>query len=159
LAALAACGGGGPGAIAVPVPASSAEIAAICAQVAPALPATIDGLKRRDATPRSDRTAAWGDPAVIVRCGVERPAALRSTSQLDTVNGVDWLIEERGGGHVFTSVNRAIYVEVTVPAGHDPQVGPLVDVAPAMQRVPVREEPYPAERTKTDKTAKPKPKP
>jgi hypothetical protein len=38
-----------------------------------------------------------------------------------------------------------------VPAGHDPQVGPLVDVAPAMAHVPVRAESYPTEPKKKPK--------
>jgi hypothetical protein len=93
-----------------------------------------------------------------MRCGVERPKALKATSQLNTVNGIDWLVEERDGGHVFTTVARAAYVEVTVPAAHDPQVGPLVDLAPAMLFVPPRPEFYPPPTTtpKAKKTAKPK---
>lgn len=133
------------------VPVSSAgnggDVGAICAQVAQALPKLVDNTERRDTTPPTDRTAAWGEPPVILRCGVERPANLQSTSQLNTVNGIDWLVDPQGGGHVFTTVGRAAYIEVVVPAAHDPQVGPLVDVAPAMQLVPTRPEVYPTPAT------------
>jgi hypothetical protein len=102
---------------------------------------------------------------VILRCGVERPKALTATAMLNTVNGIDWLVETRDGGHVFTSVNRAAYIEVVVPAEHDPQVGPLVDLAPALQFIPPRPEffappaatPQPKKTPKAKKTAKPKP--
>lgn len=165
VATLAGCGGG-PGAVTVPVPVSSADVGAICRLIEPTLPKKIDGMDRRKTSPRTDRTAAWGDPPVIMRCGVERPKALTRTSQLDTVNGVDWLVEERDGGHVFTSINRAAYIEITVPAGHDPQVGPLVDIAPTMQYVPTRPEffqpiiptAFPTPKNPTPKNpAKPKP--
>ena len=122
-----------------------------------ALPEKVDDTDRRDTTPRTSRTAAWGDPPVVMRCGVERPKGLTITAQLNTVNGIDWLVETRDGGHVFTSVGRAAYVEVVVPAEHDPQVGPLVDLAPAMQFIPPRPEiyPTPAATPKAKKSAKP----
>jgi hypothetical protein len=122
-----------------------------------ALPDKIDNTDRRDTTPRTSRTAAWGDPPVVMRCGVQRPEGLTITAQLNTVNGIDWLVEKRDGGHVFTSVGRAAYVEVVVPAAHDPQVGPLVDLAPAMQLVPPRPEiyPTPSATPKAKKSAKP----
>ncbi|WP_293773366.1 DUF3515 domain-containing protein [Sporichthya sp.] len=142
--------------MAVTAPVSTADVGAICARVEPALPEQVDNTPRRDTTPRTDRTAAWGDPPVVMRCGVERPTALRATSQLNTVNGIDWLVEERDGGHVFTTVGRAAYVEVTVPAGHDPQVGPLVDLAPAMQFVPPRPEFYPPPAATPKQTATPR---
>ena len=130
----------------------------MCDRVEQALPEKVDDSDRRDTTPRTARTAAWGDPAVILRCGVERPKGLTSTAQLNTVNGIDWLVETRAGGHVFTTVGRAAYIEVVVPAEHDPQVGPLVDLAPAMQLVPPRPEVYPtpAAAEKPNTTAEPK---
>ncbi len=122
-----------------------------------ALPDKVDDAERRDTSPRTARTAAWGEPPVILRCGVERPKGLTLTAQLNTVNGIDWLVETRNGGHVFTTVGRAAYIEVVVPAEHDPQVGPLVDLAPAVQFIPPRPELYPTPTPKPKKTAKPKP--
>lgn len=138
---------------------ASADVTAICRQLETALPKKVDGMSRRDTTPQPDRTAAWGDPAVVMRCGVERPTTLKQTSQLNTVNGIDWLVEQRDGGHVFTSVNRSAYVEVTVPAGHDPQVGPLVDLATSMHYVPQRPEFFQpvVPTTAPKKSSKPKP--
>ncbi|HYT11081.1 MAG TPA: DUF3515 domain-containing protein, partial [Mycobacteriales bacterium] len=60
--------------------------------------------------------AAWGEPAVVLRCGVTRPAALRADSQLLDINGVSWFAERRGGAEVFTTVDRPVYVEVSAPA-------------------------------------------
>ncbi len=154
---LAGCGGGSS-AVPVDVPVSSGDIGALCARMEPALPAKVDDAERRETSPKTDRTAAWGDPAVVLRCGVDRPQALTSTAELTTVNGIDWLVETLDGGHRFTTANRAAYIEIVVPAAHDPQIGPLVDLAPAMQFIPPRPEffPPPAATPKAKQTPKPK---
>lgn len=152
---LGGCSDGGA-AVAVDVPVSSGDIGALCDRMEQALPSKVDDAERRDTTPETARTAAWGDPPVVLRCGVGRPEGLTITAQLNTVNGIDWLVEPTpGGGHVFTSVGRAAYVEIVVPAEHDPQVGPLVDLAAAMQFIPPRPEIYPTPTPKPRKTAKP----
>ncbi|WP_019876400.1 DUF3515 domain-containing protein [Sporichthya polymorpha] len=154
LALTTACGEDGLSAVDVSVPVSSGDVGAICARLEQALPATVDNGERRDTSPRSDRTAAWGEPPVLLRCGVERPTALTSTSMLNTVNGIDWLAETRDGANVFTSVGRAAYIEVVVPSTLQPPVGPLADLAQALQFVPARPEFFPtptAEPTKPTK--------
>lgn len=70
----------------------------------------------------------------MLRCGVARPAALRRTSELAAVNGVDWFAEELTAGYLFTSTARVANVEVTVPDDYAPEVDPLVDLASAVQR-------------------------
>jgi hypothetical protein len=74
-------------------------------------------------------TRAWGDPPIVVRCGVSVPSALRPDSQLVTVNGVDWLPEQTDAGYRFTTVGRLANVEVTVPATYAPEGDALVDLA------------------------------
>ncbi|GAA0632565.1 hypothetical protein GCM10009547_40490 [Sporichthya brevicatena] len=146
------------------VPVSSGDVGAICSRLQQALPSTVDNGERRNTSPKTDRTAAWGEPPVVLRCGVERPKALTSTSLLNTVNGIDWLAETRDDANVFTSVGRAAYIEVVVPASLQPPVGPLADLAQALQFVPARPEFFPtptADPTGPTKkpTKKPKPTP
>ena len=75
---------------AVAVTAPPAAGSAACAAAAAAWPATVSGLARRDTTRASPAVAAWGDPAVIARCGV--PAARpRPTDPCIEVNGVGWV--------------------------------------------------------------------
>jgi len=107
-------------------------IARLCASVIGALPSTVDDaqLRRRD-----QLVAAWGDPAIVLRCGVPRPAALLPTSRCDGVNGVGWFTETLGDGYRFTTIGRAAYVEVTVPAHYSPAANALVDLAPAVGRL------------------------
>ncbi len=101
----------------------------------------MDGRSGREVAPASDRTAAWGSPAVVLRCGVDRPGGLAATSEIIEVDGVDWFLDERRSAFVFTAVHRATLVEVRVPASVDraAATAPLVDLAPAVtSAVPAR---------------------
>ena len=123
------------------VPPPEGRSAAGCHRLAAALPDEVGGGERRDTAPESRRTAAWGDPAVVLRCGVSRPAALVPTAQLLEVNGVDWVLAERPSHYVFTTAGRRAYVEVRVPAAipREAATGPLVDVAAAVRSTVPRE--------------------
>jgi hypothetical protein len=82
-----------------------------------------------------DRLAgAWGDPPIILRCGVEKPAALKPDSQCDEVNGVGWLAEEQPDGWLFTTIGRKHYVSLEVPSAYDPAADALADVADLVRR-------------------------
>lgn len=82
---------------------------------------------------------AWGDPAIVLRCGVPRPAALvpNSAALLVPVNGVSFLPVNGKKDNVFTAVDRAVYVEVSVPVGYaQPPLGPIADaIAKSMKQV------------------------
>ncbi len=124
--------------IAVPAP-PPADIARACAALHDALPGELDGQGRRRVTTDSPLVAAWGDPPIVLRCGVPVPAAYQPTGQVITVNGVDWFPEQLTRGYVFTTVGRVANVEVTVPDAYAPEADPLVDLAGAVAtRVPKR---------------------
>jgi hypothetical protein len=127
---LAACSR----AVEVDAPASPApEVAAACAAFTSALPTELATVgARRDVTPESDLTAAFGDPPVGVRCGVPGPAALEPTSTLVTVDGIDWLPEELTDGWRLTSIGRIANVEVTVPTDQGPAPSVAADLAPTI---------------------------
>ncbi len=88
----------------------------------------------RPTTPASPLTAACGDPAVVLRCGVPRPAGLRPTSDVIAVEGVEWFLVESAEGYTFTTIGRTANVALTVPAEVDRSeaTAPLVDLAPAI---------------------------
>lgn len=110
------------------------ERAAACTRLHDALPGDLDDRDGRETSPDSELTAAWGDPPVVLRCGVPRPAALTATSEVVEVDGVEWFLEESDGAFVFTTTGRRAYVEVRVPAGtpRAEATSPLVDLAPAL---------------------------
>lgn len=77
---------------------------------------------------------AWGDPSIVLRCGVQRPASYDPTAELVTINGVNWFPEQLAHGYRFTTWGRAANVEVTVPDKYSPEVNPLVELASAVKQ-------------------------
>jgi hypothetical protein len=122
---LSACGSEPAVRVAVPEGPGSG-----CARLADRLPDELDGRDRRDTAPSSSRTAAWGDPAVVLRCGVDRPAGLTGKEEI-VVDGVGWVLAERRAAYVFTTAELGTYVQVRV-ARETPRASataPLVDLA------------------------------
>jgi hypothetical protein len=89
--------------------------------------------ERREVTPESDLTAAYGDPPVGVRCGVPDPTPAGGEPTLVTVDGIDWLAQELTGGWRLTSVGRTANVEVTVPTEQGPAPSVAADLAPTLE--------------------------
>ncbi len=139
---------GDSAASAAPV-AGAAAVAAACARLHAVLPTTLGDRHRRTTSPASTRTAAWGNPAVVLRCGVAKPAQLTATSQLVEIAGstrstgssgsaatVSWLVVERPAAYVFTSVGLDVDVQVRVPVSvpREQATAPLADLAAALSR-------------------------
>jgi hypothetical protein len=89
----------------------------------------------------AERTVAWGDPAIVLRCGVTRPAQLVPGSDAEVIavtppggnQPVEWLPVKNGDTTVFTVIDRAIYIEVAWPRAQD--LNPLPDVSKAVAAV------------------------
>jgi hypothetical protein len=63
---------------------------------------------------------AWGDPAVVLVCGVAPPAGYVVGSSAIQVNGVQWYVDTTDPETVvWTTVDRLVPVEVRVPASTD----------------------------------------
>ena len=117
----------------VPLPSPTGAAARACADLAGRLPDHVDGQGRRPTTPGSADTAAWGATPILLRCGVERPAALQPTSEVTTVDGVDWFAQRLQHGLRLTTTGRTAYVEVTVPDTYAPASDVLADLSPAVR--------------------------
>jgi hypothetical protein len=90
-----------------------------CRALVKALPHTLGGRAARRVVPAgaTGRAAAWGDPAVVLRCGVGRPAVASGPAQVYSLDGVSWLTGAVAeGGLRWTLVGRAVAVRVDVPA-------------------------------------------
>ena len=83
-----------------------------CADVIVRLPDSLEGLDRRETNAQA--TGAWGDPAaVLLRCGVEVPAA--STLPCVEVDGIFWLRDDaEDPTFVFTTFGRDPAVDVVI---------------------------------------------
>jgi hypothetical protein len=127
-----------PRAVPVVAPVPRGQAGQACAALVSAAPARVSGQPARSTSPVSRFTAAWGEPAVVLRCGVPRPAALRPSSQCFEVDGVGWFatVGDRpapqgpySGTLTFTTIGRTANVEVTVPGSDQPAADALVDLA------------------------------
>ena len=94
-----------------------------CTQLVEALPAKLpskgDELARLElADPAPPAAAAWagdrGEP-VVLRCGLPKPAEYAPTAQLREVSKVNWLPVEGEGASTWYTVDRAVYVALTIP--------------------------------------------
>ncbi len=140
LGLTAACSGGP---VSLDAPALTGSAARACRAFVAALPAEVADLARVDADPGRGFGAAFGDPAIEVRCGVHRPSGLIPSSPCEEANGVGWFIpeEQQSGANkgrptdiTMTTVGRAEYVEVRIPADYWPPVNTMVDLGPALKK-------------------------
>lgn len=133
---LAGCGSGP---VAVRAPHPDAQAVRACKALFDRLPETLDGKQRRETQPSTPLTAAWGSPAIVVRCGVAEPKGLRPTSQLAVVNDVEWFPEPDRSPLRFTTVHRVARVELQQPREYGAPAAVLVDLAgPIKASVPPR---------------------
>jgi uncharacterized protein DUF3515 len=89
---------------------------------------------QKDRRVKGENAAAWGDPAIILRCGVEKPAQLGPASRCDMVDGVGWFSETTSDGYLFTTIGRKFYVSVEVPHDYSPEADALVDLSDSIGR-------------------------
>lgn len=121
---LAGCSG--PVDLAAPRPEGTART--VCRELISHTPDVVDGKERREIAHPSPYTAAWGNPAITLSCGVPRPARLNAASECFEVNGVGWFSEQRADGYRFTTIGRKAYAQVLVPKKYVPS-DPLVDLS------------------------------
>jgi hypothetical protein len=88
--------------------------------------------------PATPLTHAWGDPPIVLRCGVPRPPGYSATSsQTAEVDGVLWFQEIRGDVVRWTAVRRTANIELLVPTSYDAQGAFLVDIGAAIKTAPI----------------------
>jgi len=110
-------------------PEADEATARTCAGLVGSLPDTLLDAERAQVRPESELTAAWGDPAIGLRCGVPRPVALAPDSLLQEVNGVAWLPQPEDAPTLYTAVGHEAYVELSVPPAHGAPAGALSTVS------------------------------
>lgn len=133
----------GCGADPVEVPASrgSGEVPAAqraaCERLVDALPEQVGGLERDEVT-GNPLGAAWGDPAVVLRCGVGSPEGFTPLSTCQEINGVVWFVPDeqvvdQGRDVLATSMGVLPRVDVAIPAELRPPQGILTDLSDALR--------------------------
>jgi hypothetical protein len=119
---LSACGGG---AVEVDLPKLSASDQAACDDFAAELPATLAEQKQVEIEPKSAPAAAYGDPAIVVRCGVPKPKGFGLASSCEQADGVGYYIPDaqytdQGADVTLYAAGYRPRVEVTIPAKYRP---------------------------------------
>lgn len=110
-----------------------------CARVAAAWPRVVAGRERAPVAQDPAGVAAWGEPAIVARCGV--PAPPPTTHDCIAADGVDWVARplpagQGGGGTLFLSYGRDPAIEVRVPAAYAPEPLALGAFAEAARQIP-----------------------
>jgi len=104
----------------------------VCTDLVAALPEVVDDAVRRDVSAPSPGVAVWGQPPIILRCGVPEPAGVDPTQAVLDVAGVGWRAVPGEGGTFFFTADRVAVVEVSVPTDYAPESATLVDLASAV---------------------------
>ena len=146
---LAACSGSGSVHVTAPAPTGTA--ARQCAALQRQLPGTLHGEARRSTSPASVYTAAWGDPAITLRCGVSQPDVMNPAAPTYNptaigmdLNGLCWVSAQNSdGSYRFTTVKQQTFIEVDVPAAAQQTESPL----PGLTGPVLKTDPVAADRT------------
>jgi hypothetical protein len=128
-----ACGG-----VEVPDTKVSGAERRACQALVEALPDHVSDQPQRE-TEGNPLGAAWGDPAIVLRCGVGKPADYDPVLGCQTVNGLDWYvpaeaIDDQQADVVMTTIGRVPAVEVTLPATYRPPAAAMVDLGDAVKQ-------------------------
>lgn len=128
---------GPPGDLSYSAPPFADALAAPCAKVLAKLPVTLTRLDPRvvHTTPETPYVVAWGDPAIVLRCGVRRPEDLAAGSGAlfvdgGVVTGPFYDVIKDGDANVWTTVDREPYISITVPRKYNS--GPLPALSKAI---------------------------
>lgn len=109
-----------------------------CRALVAQLPAQVADQTSRSVAPEpaQQRAAAWGDPPIVLTCGVQRPSGFNRLSTCTTVNDIEWYIPEEqlepdsaAGPVTMTTVNRTPRVEVSMPRDYWPPATTLADLS------------------------------
>lgn len=122
---------------------SAVEIAAaplaggeVCRSAASAWPDQVGAQERREVSDAS-AGAAYGDPAIIARCGV--PALGPTTDDCIEVDGLGWVAQPLSDGTRFTTFGRDPAIEVLIPKDYAPEPLLLPAFSKAAQSLPTND--------------------
>ena len=107
------------------------------------LPLDLAGEQARPVDSASPYAYAWGDPAVVLVCGVDRPAGFDATAQIIQIQGVQWFVDDsRSDVTVWTAVDRPVFVQLSIPTSIDS--GPAAVLSPVVAATLAFQQPQPA---------------
>jgi len=129
------------GPVEIDAPDLSAADQRTCREFVADLPATLAGLDERELSGDTEYGAAWGDPAIVLTCGVDVPPEFDEFSACTQASGVGWFVPpeqeaDQDADVLLTAVGYLPRVSLLVPAD---QRGAPSAAALAALAEPVRE--------------------
>jgi len=130
--------GCGAGNVEIDTPELSGADAKACTDLVDALPDAVDDVARRPVEPDHAYGAAWGDPAIVLRCGVPKAEGFDKFATCQVADDVGWFVpesqvEDQSADVVMTTIGFEQNVEVHVPARYRPPAAVMVDLADAIK--------------------------
>ena len=126
----------------VEVPPVTPEADASCPALMSSLPLELSGEESRRVRSDSPYAYAWGDPPVVLICGVDRPAGYVVGVSAIQINGVQWYVDTSNPDTtVWTTVDRPVYVQISLPSSVDS--APVTALTPQIAHALPYREPQP----------------
>lgn len=113
-----------------PVSVQAPSMTSRCEDILSDTPIRLLGELQRETTPRDAAAIAWGDPPIVLACGVDDSTP--PDAQVITVDGVDWVAEQSDAGTIFTTFGREPTLQVRVPAEYRPEVDAVAELTPSL---------------------------
>jgi hypothetical protein len=107
------------------------EATEICRAIVADLPDTVAGSARRPVSAGAEQNAAYGDPPVTLACGTG-PPPVENTATVFPLSGVCWFSQAAPDATVWTTVDRAVPVSVTVPGPQDASAQTVIGFSAAV---------------------------
>ncbi len=97
-----------------------------CAEFLDGVPDEVAGQKARLVEPAGVLGAAWGDPPIVLTCGVGLPTDFDRFAECVEANGVGWFVptseeEDQSSDVTITAAGYRPIVKVKVPAEYRPE--------------------------------------
>jgi hypothetical protein len=116
------------GPVEIDSPELSARDEAACRELVADLPDTVAGQQARETSPPDAVVAAWGDPAIVLTCGVDQPSDFTDTSTCVQADGVGWYVpdavllsDDESLDVTMTAVGYRPRVQVVLPGDYRPE--------------------------------------
>jgi hypothetical protein len=110
-----------------------------CLAVFERLPIELDSLAPRRLDTDSSFVGAWGDPAVVLRCGVPRPVLddPARPPALREVNEVIYALDDADQPKTFTVIDRSVGIDIMIPRHYQagdvlPRITAAISALPAI---------------------------
>ena len=136
--ALLALAAGCTGSVEIDSPHVDASTRAACARFLEAVPEKVSGEVQRKTDPPDALGAAWGDPPIVVTCGVQMPDDFDAFSPCEEVNGVGWYspdedVADPTSDVTMTTIGFEPVVRIELPGEYRPPADVLVEIGAAVR--------------------------